>query len=1230
MTDVERHTSSALLNESIGSKVSPKNNYYTTSSNSKSKSITNTNRPMKGTPTNLNVVDKATLIQMNPDDSESTSMNTKATAVLAVPISAKNAAKYSDPRRMGGKVVKLWRVLLDSGSDGDIVFIQKGSNYVSTKRRISSQRWRTSSGTFHTDKVGDVDILLPEYSNSKYISVKADVVEYDGTRGDQKPTYDLILGVNTMRELGIVLDFDTLKITIDKITLPMRDINSLQRTKDCAKIYENSFFLNYFDTAYEPISTKEMTNRAVEILDAKYEKADLQKIVDEYCSHLTKDQQIQLLRVLEEFEELFDGTLGDWKTSPVQFELKQDAKPYHGKAFPVPFIHKETLMKEVQRLVDLGVLIPQNDSEWGAPTFIIPKKNGTVRFISDFRELNKRIKRKPFPIPKISTVLQELQGFTYATALDLNMGYYTIRLDPDASKLCTIILPWGKYSYARLPMGVAGSPDLFQSKMSALMANLEYVRTYLDDLLILSKGTFDDHLEKMVEVFERLREAGLRVNAAKSTFATDEIEYLGYILSRAGIKPQPEKVQAILAINPPKNVKELRKFLGIVQYYRDLWEKRSEMLAPLTDLVGECGVTKTTKQKGTVKAPWYWDEKHQQAFENVKAMIARIVVLAYPNFKEEFVIYTDASKRQLGAVITQNNRPIAFFSRKLSEAQSKYSVTELELLAMVECLKEFKGMLWGQKITIHTDHVNLMRDALGLSSDRVYRWRLLLEEYAPKIVYIKGEVNTVADAISRLEYNPEINPDRKCFYSDKTKKYLFFGESAVSTDHRCMAITKLLVDYTNVSDEKSNTSHINDVFANRSEEEEYYPLTVSEIAESQQNDTGLQEDLRKSKRHLALRVIEGTEVIVYKGNRLYIPKDLRKRAVVWYHHALQHPGHTRQEETMSATMYWSGIRTDIRKHVKSCVNCQKNKNSSQQYGKLPEKEPATIPWEWLCCDLIGPYTLKGLDGTVVDFMCLTMIDPATGWFEVVELPLTDVVSEKGDVSEKFDKTSARISRLINQCWLSRYPRPRYVIYDNGSEFKLHFERLFDDFGVKRKPTTIRNPQANAILERIHGVLGNMMRTASLDMAETVTEDAVEYFLTDASWAIRSSHHTVLKASPGAAIFGRDMLFNIPFIADWEQIGLRRQARIIKDNKRHNKDRIDFDYTVGQKVLLRQDGINRKAAEKFTGPYEITQVHTNGTVRIQRGTVSERLNIRRIKPFFEKDGEIMQTIKQRKR
>ncbi len=157
-------------------------------------------------------------------------------------------------------------------------------------------------------------------------------------------------------------------------------------------------------------------------------------------------------------------------------------------------------------------------------------------------------------------------------------------------------------------------------------------------------------------------------------------------------------------IKPPNNVKELRHFLGMVQYYRDMWAKRSEMLAPLSDLVRECGGMKTTRKNKVKKKPWQWDPIHQEAFYNVKTTIAREVVLAYPDFTKPFDIYTDASTKQLGAVIIQNNRPIAFFSRKLSGAQSKYTVTKLELLAIVETLKELKGMQWGQRLNIYTDH----------------------------------------------------------------------------------------------------------------------------------------------------------------------------------------------------------------------------------------------------------------------------------------------------------------------------------------------------------------------------------------------------------------------------------------------------------------------------------------------------------------------------------------------
>ncbi len=161
----------------------------------------------------------------------------------------------------------------------------------------------------------------------------------------------------------------------------------------------------------------------------------------------------------------------------------------------------------------------------------------------------------------------------------------------------------------------------------------------------------------METVLTRLRDAGLKVNAAKSLFCAHEIEYLGYILTREVIKPQPKKVQAILALNPPNNIEELRHFLGMVQYYRDMWARRSEMPAPLTDLVGECGEMKTTRMNKTKKKPWRWDPIHQQAFDDVKAAIAKETVLAYPDFLKPFGIYSDASSMQLGAVITQDNRP---------------------------------------------------------------------------------------------------------------------------------------------------------------------------------------------------------------------------------------------------------------------------------------------------------------------------------------------------------------------------------------------------------------------------------------------------------------------------------------------------------------------------------------------------------------------------------------------
>ncbi len=209
-----------------------------------------------------------------------------------------------------------------------------------------------------------------------------------------------------------------------------------------------------------------------------------------------------------------------------------------------------------------------------------------------------------------------------------------------------------------------------------------------------------------------------------------------------------------------------------------------------------------------------------------------------------------------------------------------------------------------------------------------------------------------------------------------------------------------------------------------------------------------------------------------------------------------------------------------------------------------------------------------------------------------------------------------ISNLVNKNWFCRYPHCQYINYDNGSEFKLHFVALCESFGITSKPTSIRNPTANAILERVHQVISSMLRTAEIDMANSVKPSDIETFVTNTAWAIRSTYHTVLKASPGAAIFGRDMLFDIPFLAAWNKIGEYRQRQTDRNTLWENRSRRDWDYKVGDIVLLLKEGILRKGESKYeSDPWTITEIHTNGTVRIQCGTKSERLNIRRVTPFF---------------
>jgi len=1027
-----------------------------------------------------------------------------------------------------------FRVLFDSGCSATLINRKFVKHWIKTEDK--SVKWATKAGSFSTKRRCNIEFTLPAFHENRNITCTAYV---DESHHDLC-SYDMIIGRDLMHSLGINLLFNTAQISWDNAIIHMQAPETLK--EDWIDALEQEILF-----AHDPDTTD--AERIQDIIESKYCPADLTKIVEE-CKHLEKTEQRQLLKLLQKFEDLFDGSLGTWKTDPIELELKDPkVKPYHAKPYPVPYSQEKRLKEEIKRLCEYGVLRKINNSEWACPMFTITKPDGSLRSLADLREVNKVIKRKPYPLPKITDMLQKLEGFMFATSLDLNMGYYHMLLTPFSSSLCTVVLPWGKYEYCRLPMGLCVSPDVFQEKMSDLMSGLEFARAYLDDLLIISTETgFDKHLGKLEQVLTRLQQAGLKINAVKSFFARTELEYLGYNISREGLRPSQKKVEAILQIAPPKTRKQLRRFIGMVSYYRNMWPKRSHFLAPLSSLT-------------SANVKWKWTTEHQIAFEQMKALIAKETLVTFPDFSKEFEIHTDASKLQLGACISQDGKPVAFYSRKLSPAQTRYTTTERELLSIVETLKEFRNILLGQRIKVHTDHENLTYKTFN--SDRVMRWRLYIEEYSPDLQYIKGTHNVVADALSRLDM--EENP-----FEDNKETFLGLMEC----------------------------------FAKKPDVPDFHPLNYQHLKIAQGKDKTIQNILKMTNSKFAMKEFhageKSTSLICYNG-KIVIPNLLQKHVINWYHTTLCHPGINRTEETIGQHLWWPKMRDHITNYVKICPLCQRNKRRQKKYGLLPPKLAEATPWDKLCVDLIGPYKIRRKGKEDLICRCVTMIDPATGWFEIQPYD---------------DKKSITVANIIEQEWFSRYPWPTQVTFDRGSEFiGQDFQKMIkEDYGIKPKPITVRNPQANAIVERVHQVIGNIIRTFELETNYMDEDNPWKGILSATAFAVRSTFHTTLKNTPGQLVFGRDMILNVKHEANWEYIRERKQKIIAKNNKAENAKRIPHQYKVGDKVLLRR-GTENKYETPYKGPYTILKVNDNGTIRMQVNNVEDTYNIRRLTPYL---------------
>ena len=534
-------------------------------------------------------------------------------------------------------------------------------------------------------------------------------------------------------------------------------------------------------------------------------------------------------------------------------------------------------------------------------------------------------------------------------------------------------------------------------------------------------------------------------------------------------------------------------------------------------------------------------------------------MLQYPDFSKLFVIHTDASHYQLGAVISQEGKPIAFYSRKLNDAQTRYTTTERELLSIVETLKEYRNILLGHEIEVHTDHKNLVYK--HFNTERVMHWRLLLEEFGPKLLYIKGTNNIVADALSRLNLTEDD-----------------FSAEAFAADESDFPIQ--------------------------------YPLSYRQIAFEQEKWPMLQQKLRDKPtvyKVAEFKHSDSTYEIVTRNGKIVIPVSLQLRATEWYHLYLLHPGETRMELTMGQHYCWKGMRNTIQQVCKACSICKKTKVRHTKYGLLPPKNPEVIPWHTLCIDLIGPYKF-GDKKNLVSLHCLTMIDPATGWFEIAEIPT---------------KRADDVVNILEFSWLTRYPWPTEIIMDRGKEFAAEVQRTIkNEYGITRKLITTRNPQANAVVERIHQVIHNMIRTAGIKGESDLDQDfRWNGILSAVRQAVTSTVHTTSRATSTQLVFGRNALLNISFQADWQYIKDRKQKLIIQNNKKENAKRIPHEYGVGARVMIKQDPNRKHSSDRYTGPFAVVQVNNNGTVKLSKvapsgGAVIETWNVRNLDPCMD--------------
>jgi hypothetical protein len=470
------------------------------------------------------------------------------------------------------------------------------------------------------------------------------------------------------------------------------------------------------------------------------------------------------------FPKLFQG-LGSLK-GEYKIRLREDATPCAlSTARHVPLPLKAKVEKELARMVELGVITKVDEpTEWCSGMVVVPKKNGEVRICVDLKPLNEAVLREVHPLPDVDDNLAQLSGATVFSKLDANSGFWQIPLEKSSRLLTTFITPFGRFCFNKLPFGISSAPEYFQKRMSSMLEGLDGFISQIDDVLIFGKDQ-DEHDRRLHAALSRIQESGLTLNESKCQFSVSRITFLGHVIDKDGISPDPQRTKAIREMQTPTTVKELRRFLGMVNQLGKFSANITEIGTPLRKLL-------------STKNVWTWGPAQQSAFDKIKQELSSHTVLALYDPLAITKISADASSYGLGAVLLQKSdgmwRPVSYASRSMSETEGRYAQIEKEALATTWACEKFSTYILGKHIELETDHKPLVpllnNKHLDSLPPRILRFRLRLMRFAYTMSHVPGKSLYTADTLSRAPL-PSMHTPAEAQREDAVE---FFIEEVIS------------------------------------------------------------------------------------------------------------------------------------------------------------------------------------------------------------------------------------------------------------------------------------------------------------------------------------------------------------------------------------------------------------------------------------------------------------------